>query len=414
VAVAFLLLFIIFEYLRLHEILPILGTLRVQTVTFATLILIVFVETAKRGIDLSQQSWLLLGFLGLTFFTIVPAVNQFFAYQFSFGLTLILIGYFAITHVLRNQRDLKGFLSLLVAIHMYHAVNGVRGYSGQFDRYGFVSTGEPGGSFLGDENDLALAMVVILPFGLYLLRQSRSLPARIFWGVGSVMMLLSVVFTFSRGGFVGLGGMFLYWVVTSRNRAKAIGTLVVAAALMIAVAPAGYWARIETIQHTDSGTAQVRWNSWAAARQMFYDSPIWGVGGNNFGVLLPDYAMEYPEERRPTQWGRVAHSLYFELLAEFGLLGVLMIGSVILLNFRDIKKVMFLSQQGRCSASLLELAESLRLSLVGFLVPAAFLSVLTYPHLYYLTGLTVVVCRLAFIESADLRPDLVGSRERTG
>jgi hypothetical protein len=42
-----------------------------------------------------------------------------------------------------------------------------------------------------------------------------------------------------------------------------------------------------------------------------------------------------------------------------------------------------------------QLAACLKVSWVGFLVPAAFVSVLGYPHLYYLTALTVVVRRLA-------------------
>ncbi len=392
-AVTLLLLFLLFEYLRLHEILPVLDTLKIQTVIFAVLLVIVIAETAKGGVRLTRQGWLLLGFLGLAVFTILPATNQYYAYGFAYGLTLTLIGYFAITHVLRNERDLKRFLCVLVSIHIYLALKGfLRGYG---------STGGVGGSFLGDGNDLALAMIVVLPFAIYFFRQARTLPGRVFWGVGSVMILVTIIFTGSRGGFVGLTAMMLYWVMTTKNRVKAIGTLVLVAALVIAVAPSQYWERIETIKDTDSGTAQIRRNNWAAARRMFYDSPIWGVGGNNFGVLLPEYATEYSRERRPTRWGRAAHSMYFQLLADFGLLGVVLIGSVLLRNFRDVRQVISLSRHGHCSASIGQLANSLRVSWVGFLVPAIFLSVLGYPHLYYLTALTVVVHGLAVAEWAE-------------
>lgn len=168
---------------------------------------------------------------------------------------------------------------------------------------------------------------------------------------------------------------------------------------------------METITEIDSGTAQVRRNNWAAARRMFYDSPIWGVGGHNFGVLLPDYAIEYSEEKRPTRWGRASHSMYFDLLAEFGLLGVLLIGSVIILNFRDLRQVIALNRMGRSPPSMGDLAHFLRLSWVGFLVPAAFLSVLTYPHLYYLTALTVVVYRLGLAGSEVMVIEPIGALE---
>ena len=413
-AVSVLLLHLIFEYLRIHELWPVLGKLRVQTAITAVLLVIVLTQTGKAGVRLTRQGWLLLGFLGLTVFTILPAINNFYAYQFSYDLTLMLIGYFAITHILQNERDLTRFLSLLVGIHIYLALRVTLNYKPSFDEAGYVMGFKAGTSFLGDENDVALAMVLILPFALYLFRQARSLAGRLFWGTGGIAILLSIILTHSRGGFVGLIAMVLCVVATSRNKKKAIGAVVLAASLVLAVAPSQYWARIKTISDTDSGTAQARRNSWAAARRMFYDSPIWGVGGNNFGVLLPDYALEFREEKRSTQWARVAHSMYFDLLAEFGLIGVWLVGLVLLRNFRDLRQVRSLRENGHCSASIGLLADSLRVSWVGFLVPAAFLSVLQYPHLYYLTALTVVAHRLAIAESAEVWTEPVGALETTG
>ncbi len=412
-AVSILLLFLLFEYLRLHDILPILDTLKMQTAVLVALLLIVIAETAKRGVRLTRQSCLMLGFLGLAAFGILVATNNFYAYQFTYNLTLMLIGFFAITHILRNERDLKRFLSLLVGIHIYLAIKGILGYM-QSDASGYVSTGQVGTYFLGDENDVALALILILPLALYLFRQARSLPGQLFWGAGSVAILLSTILTHSRGGFVGLAVMSIYWIATNRTKGKALGSLVLAAALVVAVAPQGYWERMETITETQSGTAQLRRNNWAAARRMFYDSPIWGVGGHNFGVLLPDYAIEYSEEKRPTRWGRATHSMYFQVLAEFGLVGVLLICSVLLWNFRDLRQVISLSRAGRCPPSIGQLAESLLVSWVGFLVPAAFLSVLTYPHLYYLTALTVVVRELASLESSPMVSEPVGVLEGAG
>ena len=413
VAVALLLLHVIFEYLRLHQIWPELGELKVQTVIFAALLLIVISETGKRGVRLARQSWLLLGFLGLTVFAILPATNQYYAYRFVYSLTLILIGYFAITHFLQNERDLKRFLSLLVGIHIYLGLKVILGYNPRgFNPQGYQTDFTAGSSFLGDENDVALAMILILPLAFYLFGQARSLPKRVFWGVGSVLILFTIIFTFSRGGFLGLGAMTLYWVITSKNKVKAISAFVLAGALVMAVAPSEYWTRMETIKDTDQGTALERRNSWAGARRMFYDSPIWGVGGNNFAVLHSDYAIEYSEEKRPTRWGRVSHSMYFDLLAEFGLLGVLLIGSILWLNFRDLRRIISMSDSGYCSASMGMLAMSLRLSWVGFLVPAAFLSVLSYPHLYYLTALTVVARDLASADEGAVTIEPVTALEK--
>ena len=251
---------------------------------------------------------------------------------------------------------------------------------------------------------MALALIVVFPFAIYLFRRARAFPSRIFWGVGAVAILLTIVFTFSRGGFLGLSAMVLYWIGTSRNRGKAIGALALAAILVLVVAPPQYWARISTITQPDEGNAQLRQYYWAADRRMFFDSPLWGVGGNNSGVLMPEYAFDFPPETRLNQWGKASHSLYFQLLAEFGLLGVFLIGTVLVFNFRGLRQISAPDRNARCSASTAQLANCLMASWAGFLVSAAFLSVLGYPHLYYLTALTVVVHRLALEEKEPMSP----------
>ena len=401
VAVVALSLHLVFEYLRPHQIWPILGEMKIQTASTALLALVVIILAAKGGIRWARQSWLLLSFLAVAVATVPLATNWFVAYTFAYNLTLILVGYFAITGVLRDERHLRRFLILLVGIHIYLGIKALLGYAERtFTTSGYTSTGTVAGSFLGDDNDLALALNIALPLAIYLFRRAPTRPRRFFWGLGALVILVTVVLTFSRGGFIGLSAMALFGILTSRNTAKTFAVLAFATMLLLAVAPHQYWQRIQTIEDTNEGTAQLRRYYWAAARRIFLDSPIWGVGGGNFGVLLPEYAIEFPFELRRNQWGRVAHSLYFELLAEFGLLGVCLVGMTLIVNVRDVNRVIANGRHRKCSLSVWQLAESLKLSWVGFGVSAAFLSVLTYPHLYYLTALTVVVRTLAQEEAA--------------
>jgi putative inorganic carbon (hco3(-)) transporter len=378
---------LLFEYLRIHDMIPILGKLRIQTVFLAILALVVARQISETRMRMAPQSRLLLGFLGLAFITFPLATNWFYAYQFAYVIATILVGHFAIVYILRSEQDLRTFFAWLIGIHVYLAIRyGGRGSAG-------------GGNFLGDENDFSLALNIALPLAIYLFRQAQTTRSRVGWGLGSGAILIAIVLTISRGGFVGLTAMALYWVVTSRKKSEAVGALALAAILVIAVAPPEYWARIQTITGPNDESAQSRENYWAAARRMFVASPVWGVGGGNFGVLLPEYAYEIPPQYLPNQWGRATHSLYYQLLAEFGLVGVFLIGAVLVLNFRDLKQIRALGRKGKCSGSMEQLAECLRLSWVGFLVSGTFISVLSYPHLYYLTALTIVVHRLAVEES---------------
>jgi len=407
---------LLFEYLRIHDMIPILGKLKIQTAFLALFILVVARQFREAKMRLAPQSRLFWGFLGLAFATIPLATNWFYAYQFAYALALTLVGHFAIVYILRNEQDLRTFFAWFIGIHIYLAVQGISGYSAShFNAQGYTSTGGVGGYFLGDENDFSLALNIALPLAIYLFRQARTTRSRVGWGVGIAAMLITIVFTFSRGGFVGLAAMALYWAVTSTKKSEAIGALALAAIVVIAVAPAEYWTRIGTITGEDPyGTREQRENYWAAARRMFMASPIWGVGGGNFGVLLPDYAYEIPAGLLPNQWGRATHSLYYQLLAEFGLVGVFLIGAVLVLNFRDLRQIRALGRKGRCSGSIEQLAECLRLSWVGVLVSGTFVSVLGYPHLYYLTALTIVVHRLAVADSLSPQPEPSAAKRRAG
>ena len=283
VPLGFLCAFLVFEYLRPQDLIPLLGKTRIQTVFFALFVIVVFQQVSRSKEPTAPQFRLFLGFVALAFAQVpLVATNWFYALQFAYSLALILIGCAAIAYIPRNEQDLKTFLGWLIAIHVCLAVLGIRGYSGnQFNDSGYTSTGGIGGWFLGDENDAALAMIVALPLALYLFRQATTAGARLGWGMGGLLILMTVVFTFSRGGFLGLLAIALWGILTTKKRVQVIGALALAALLLFAVAPDEYWARMRTITDTEEGTAKIRQNYWAAARRMFADSPIWGVGGDN-------------------------------------------------------------------------------------------------------------------------------------
>jgi hypothetical protein len=179
--------------------------------------------------------------------------------------------------------------------------------------------------------------------------------------------------------------MTLYCV---NEHAGAAGNRRPPSVFVLAVAPSQYWGRISTISETERGTALERQRLWASARRMFYDSPIWGVGAANYGVHVSAYAFDSEPERRMNLWGEVPHSLYCELLAEFGLIDVELIAW-------QPQASLQLGKEQRHLASLGLPAWAIQASWVGFLVSATFLSVLDYPHLYYLAGLAVALRRMA-------------------
>lgn len=173
-----------------------------------------------------------------------------------------------------------------------------------------------------------------------------------------------------------------------------------------------YWEEMTTIvkQDTEDFNKDSRMQYWLSAWNMFVDHPL-GVGPQNFGVvLLNGYLTDYfsawhtPEQ----MWGKVSHSLWFTLLPELGIPGLLLYLSLLLVSLRDI---LYLKSQRSAMSERHRYVHFLSLafltSFVGFFVSGTFLSVLYYPHYWYLTAM-IVATRKIFDGTIASQPEAGG------
>ena len=79
-----------------------------------------------------------------------------------------------------------------------------------------------------------------------------------------------------------------------------------------------------------------RMSEYAVGFRMFRDNPVLGIGYDNYAANYLDYSMRIGLDPRRTE--RSAHSLYLEVLAEQGLLGLLLFGFVPLFVFYQLEK----------------------------------------------------------------------------
>lgn len=244
-----------------------------------------------------------------------------------------------------------------------------------------------GSQFL-DENDFSLYINTWLPICFALLLSQKILWQKFLFGAIAVLGIAANVIGKSRGGFTGLIVMlFIFWLF---NPKKMVSLLIISLVGISLYFFAGekYWSRIATASDTQHGTAKERIESWKAGWQMFLHNPL-GVGGNNFQVRFTDYQSDYFHRG---MWGRVAHSLWFTLLSETGIVGTFIYLFLLFINFRDIFRLRNASQffQGENSAFIKHLSVALLASLAGFFVSASFISVLYYPHYWYICGIIAI------------------------
>ena len=251
----------------------------------------------------------------------------------------------------------------------------------QFRVYG------PPGSFIEENNALALATIMTIPLLYYAFLQAPLRWVR--WGLLAAMALcgVSVLGSHSRGGLVAIAVMlgFLWW----NSSAKLVTSMVLVVLIPVAIGfmPETWLDRMQTIvtYETDS-SAMERINAWETAINVAKDRPL----GGGFEMASPIVFARYaPHPGEP----RAAHSIYFQVLREHGFPGLGLFVLLWALVWRDtwwiIRRCRDQQQLGWAS----DLARMIQVSLVGYFVGGVFLS-LAYYDLPYNLLVAVVLTRV--------------------
>ena len=273
--------------------------------------------------------------------------------------------------------------------------------------------GPPGWS--GDENDMCYALLLFLPFALYKVINGRKLLPRLFALLCLAIIGAGIVMTSSRGGFLGLIAALGYLFVKSPSKLRTITFAIVLLAAAIPFVPETYWKEMQTITETDKGTAGHRRRFWATATRMWLDPQnfLTGVGMGNVKYRIRDY--EPVDNLRPTgrsDAGRSVHSIWFQTIADLGLVGISLLLFVIFKTYKQNtrvlgeligveKQIKWLSEKKQRTKvqeealgylrsmeselkELLSLFSSATMAGVGLLGAGTFISVLYYPPLWFL------------------------------
>jgi probable O-glycosylation ligase (exosortase A-associated) len=378
VAVALTLLFTLVEYMRPQDWIGPLRTLPVGTA--AAIPLLGCLALWARPGRLREPELLLLGAITAFCAAWVPfAVNGFHAFETFKFLALELLAAVAIVAFLDSPARLGGLLLLLfagfLAQGLYALASGGRGFTAHF----------------GDENDLALGMNVALPFVVFGAFAARALWLRVSLFAASGVFVAAVVASASRGGLVTLAATSAAMFALARRRLATGLALAAGIALLAGLAPDAYWADMRTMFDRGDSTRAERIRHWEQAQVMWRDNPIFGVAPGNLPWVASRYET-YDTTLTHSLAGRVAHSLYFTVLAEFGLVGVALYGGLALLLAR---RCLRLARAAPGDPRVQAFARAIACSLAAWLVGGLFLSVLYYPHLYFLTAIALSLSRQA-------------------
>lgn len=290
--------------------------LQVPLVFYVLLALLLFLRWKPRGLYPQFVAF----FLSLA--VMVPfAINRGVARK---SLKFIILEYILLLGTIRFARSFRDFtliLTLAALSFLWFAILG--------DVEGYVLW-HP---ILGNEDGFAPVMLMGACMTYYMALGASDRRWQRALLVTALLCVFGLVTSFTRGATLSAGvvGLLLWARSPHKLRtglALAVGTalLVVAAELLF---PGGkFWAEMRSVftEGTSSGTGSDRWVLWQAAIRVWKERPIFGVGPSNFGIFasqLFEHGEAGGDYANPvTLYGRDLHSIYFQLLSEAGIVGV--------------------------------------------------------------------------------------------
>jgi len=243
----------------------------------------------------------------------------------------------------------------------------------------------PGGSYITDNNTLALALVTVLPLLVFLISFATTKWLKRGAIALALLTAIAAVGSYSRGAMLGGVAMLFFLWLKSHSKVTTGVALLLAAPLIFAVMPEQWTGRMGSIDnYQEDESAMGRLNSWRFAINVANNLPL----GGGFNVFTPRMFQVYaPEPQR----FHVAHSIYFQVLGDHGYVGLLLFLLLFLCAWRTGKRVIRHCGEQPELAWAAKLARMCQVSIIGFMTAGAFLSMPYYDLIYYIIAILVTL-----------------------
>jgi len=245
----------------------------------------------------------------------------------------------------------------------------------------------PPGSFIADNNEFALALVMTIPLLRFLQLQLQNKWARQGMTFAMVMCAAGALGSQSRGALIAISAMLFYFWWHGKNKLQIGIVLLLIAVPLVMFMPESWSERMASIgTYQEDASAMGRISAWWSAWNSAFHYPF-GVGFNSARAEL--FALYSPYGPNPL----AAHSIYFQVLGNHGFGGLFLFLGTFIATWRMagwLRRQNFTSPDKKwCS----DMGTFCQVSLAGYAVGGAFLS-LSYFDLPYNIMVMVVLTRV--------------------
>jgi probable O-glycosylation ligase (exosortase A-associated) len=342
----------------------------------------------KKLLPMTPLTIQIMVFIGWVTLTCIFALNHYGAWdEWTTVMKTMLMVMLTIMSV-RTVNDLKALL-LTVCLAL-----GFWGFKGGI--WTILSGGHngllgPPGTYIGDNNTLALAMVTTVPLLVALAAIAPSKWTQRAANGIAILTAISVVGSYSRGALLGGACMGLFLWMKSKSKAKTgFFILILAPALLLAMPPE-WMGRMNTIDnYQEDASAMGRINSWGFAINVANHLPL----GGGFATFTPQIFQIYAPDPRIFY---VAHSIYFQVLGEHGYIGLFLYLLMFFLAWRSGRRIVKQCGKNPDLAWAATMARMCQVSIIGYMTSGAFLAMAYYDLPYYILALLICIEKVLFI-----------------
>ena len=247
----------------------------------------------------------------------------------------------------------------------------------------------PEGSDIEENNALAVAILMIIPMMFYIYKFPPKPWAKVIMPYCMFFSLVSVVGSQSRGALLSIcavGGLF-WW--KSKSKGTTAFLFIILAAFGFLFMPQSWHDRMSTIgSYEQDSSSMERITAWKYSTAVA-NARLTGGGFNSWS--LENYRKYGIQARKAF----VAHSIYFGVLNDGGWPGLIMFLLILYQMWRQLSRVVRITESDPDRADYNMLARMLQISLIAFMAGGAFLSLAYFDLAWHLMAITIVLTYLA-------------------
>jgi len=288
-------------------------------------------------------------------------------------LKIVMFYFFAIA-IMHKKKHIDFLIWVLVlSIGVLAAKEGVKFIvSGGSHRFGGIK------GVVGDNNFFAVMILVVLSLNLYLVSQVRNkkIKLALFWGI--VFIVLGLISTYSRAGFIGLIILSLFFLKSSKRKFTWLILFIGIIFSAKTILPDEWFGRMNTVEHAEEdGSFMHRVVVWKMCTVIAIQNPFLGEGfkANEYLPLWHKYydyfhILDFIETPEPhyNETIRAAHSMYFQVLAEHGFVGLFLFLLILLSAYIKVGFIKSRAKANNMDDWVFNILDKIRLAIIVYCI----------------------------------------------